>query len=103
MRVSKKGPEQTADELGQYLQEQVAEVCCYNVLKGFLNLSIDKSYWLSQFSSINSLENYGTIEVLKDAPTFLVEYSSPNTNKPLHLGHIRKQLVGLLCCSNSQG
>ena len=94
LRVSKKGPEQTADELGQYLQEQVAEVCCYNVVKGFLNLSIDKSYWLSQFSSINSIENYGTIEALKDAPTFLVEYSSPNTNKPLHLGHIRNNLLG---------
>ena len=94
LRVSKKGPEQTADELGQYLQEQVAEVCCYNVVKGFLNLSIDKSYWLSQFSSINSLENYGTIEALKDAPTFLVEYSSPNTNKPLHLGHVRNNLLG---------
>lgn len=94
LRVSKKGPEQTADELGQYLQEQVAEVCCYNVVKGFLNLSIDKSYWLSQFSSIYSLENYGTIEASKDASTFLVEYSSPNTNKPLHLGHIRNNLLG---------
>lgn len=94
LRVSKKGPEQTADELGQYLQQQVAEVCCYNVVKGFLNLSIDKSYWLSQFSSIFSLENYGTIDALKDAPTFLVEYSSPNTNKPLHLGHIRNNLLG---------
>ena len=49
LRTSKKGPEQTADELGQYLQEKVTEVCCYNVVKGFLNLSIDKSYWLSQF------------------------------------------------------
>lgn len=94
LRVSKKGPEQTADELGQYLQEQVAEVCCYNVVKGFLNLSIDKSYWLSQFNAVYPIENYGTVEVSKDAPTYLVEYSSPNTNKPLHLGHIRNNLLG---------
>ena len=52
LRTSKKGPEQTADELGQYLQEKVTEVCCYNVVKGFLNLSIDKSYWLSQFKTL---------------------------------------------------
>lgn len=94
LRASKKGPEQTADELGQYLQEQVAEVCCYNVVKGFLNLSVDKSYWLSQFTSAYTVENYGTVEVSKDAPTYLVEYSSPNTNKPLHLGHIRNNLLG---------
>ena len=94
LRASKKGPEQTADELGQYLKEQVAEVCCYNVVKGFLNLSIDKNYWLSQFKSLYIAENYGTVQVSEDAPTYLVEYSSPNTNKPLHLGHIRNNLLG---------
>ena len=94
LRASKKGPEQTADELGQYLQEKVAEVCCYNVVKGFLNLSIDKNYWLSQFKSLYNAENYGTVQVSEDAPTYLVEYSSPNTNKPLHLGHIRNNLLG---------
>ena len=94
LRASKKGPEQTADELGQYLQEKVAEVCCYNVVKGFLNLSIDKNYWLSQFKTLYKAENYGTVQVSEDAPTYLVEYSSPNTNKPLHLGHIRNNLLG---------
>ena len=94
LHVSKKGPEQTAEELGQYLQTQVFEVCCYNVVKGFLNLSIDKSYWLSQFKILYKSENYGTVQVSEDAPTFLVEYSSPNTNKPLHLGHIRNNLLG---------
>ena len=94
LRASKKGPEQTAEELGNFLIEQVSEVCCYNVVKGFLNLSIAKSYWLSQFKTLYKTENYGTIQVTEDAPTFLVEFSSPNTNKPLHLGHIRNNLLG---------
>ncbi|MBF90245.1 MAG: arginine--tRNA ligase [Flavobacteriales bacterium] len=94
LRASKKGPEQTANELGQYLQEKVAEVCCYNVVKGFLNLSIDKNYWLSQFITLYKAENYGIVKVSEDASTYLVEYSSPNTNKPLHLGHIRNNLLG---------
>lgn len=94
LRTSKKGPEQTADELGQYLKEKVVEVCCYNVVKGFLNLTIEKSYWLSQFKTLYKVENFGTVQVSENAPTFLVEYSSPNTNKPLHLGHIRNNLLG---------
>ena len=94
LRASKKAPEQTADELGQYLKENIAEVYCYNVVKGFLNLSVDKSYWLSQFKILYKVENYGIVQVSEDAPTFLIEYSSPNTNKPLHLGHIRNNLLG---------
>ena len=94
LRASKKEPEQTAEELGQHLQAQVSEVCCYNVVKGFLNLSIDKSYWLSQFKTLCKAKNYGIVQVSEYAPTFIVEYCSPNTNKPLHLGHIRNNLLG---------
>ena len=82
LRASKKGPEQTAQELGNYLQEHLREVCAFNVVKGFLNLSIAKSYWLSRFNSIYKEDNYGIVVPAKDAPTVLVEYSSPNTNKP---------------------
>ncbi len=91
---SKKSPEQTAEEIGNYLKEKVAEVVGFNVVKGFLNLSIAKTYWYSQFKQAYSTSNYGIVEVAEDASTYLVEYSSPNTNKPLHLGHIRNILLG---------
>ncbi len=94
LRASKKSPEQTAEEIGNYLKEEVAEVVDFNVVKGFLNLSIAKTYWYSQFKQAYNTSNYGIVEIVEDAPTYLVEYSSPNTNKPLHLGHIRNILLG---------
>ena len=94
LRISKKGPEQTAEEIGDYLKEKVSEVSDFNVVKGFLNLSISPEFWFSQFLSAYKTTNYGIVEVQEDSPTYLVEYCSPNTNKPLHLGHIRNNLLG---------
>ena len=93
-RVSKKSPEQTADDIGQYLKKNEALVSDYNVVKGFLNLSIDNSYWLKQFQIAFNSDNFGCVEHSDDSPIHLVEFSSPNTNKPLHLGHIRNILLG---------
>ena len=94
LRASKKGPEQTAEEIGNYLKEKVSEVAGFNVVKGFLNLEITQEYWYNQFVLAYNIADYGTVKVDVNAPTFLVEYSSPNTNKPLHLGHIRNNLLG---------
>ena len=94
LRASKKSPEQTALFIGEYLKENVALISDFNSVKGFLNLTIDNSYWLSQFQSAYAHANYGKVDVAEDAPTYLVEFSSPNTNKPLHLGHIRNILLG---------
>jgi arginyl-tRNA synthetase len=94
LRASRKGPEQTAEQIGEYLKEKVAEVAGFNVVKGFLNLEITQEYWCNQFVSAYSTADYGTVKAAEDAPTYLVEYSSPNTNKPLHLGHIRNNLLG---------
>jgi arginyl-tRNA synthetase len=94
LRISKKPPEQTATELGDYLQENVKEIDSYNVIKGFLNLSINKSFWLSFLNSVGANPNYGFIKESSDSNTVMIEYSSPNTNKPLHLGHIRNNLLG---------
>lgn len=94
LRVSKKPPEQTATELGDYLKENIAQICDYNVIKGFLNLSIDKSFWISYLSNIAKDDNFGFVKNKENPKTILIEYSSPNTNKPLHLGHIRNNLLG---------
>ncbi len=94
LKYSKKTPEITANELGAYLKENINHITSYNVVKGFLNLSIDNFYWLNQFTEIYSLNDYGIVPISKDSPTFLIEFSSPNTNKPLHLGHIRNNLLG---------
>lgn len=94
LRISKKPPEQTATELGEYLKTNVKEICSYNVIKGFLNLTINKSFWLSFLNSVGTNNNYGFISESKNSETVLIEYSSPNTNKPLHLGHIRNNLLG---------
>ncbi|PTN05611.1 arginine--tRNA ligase [Mangrovibacterium marinum] len=94
LRISRKSPEQTANELGQYLQEQVDEVASYSVIKGFLNVTISTSYWINQLAQAFSDSNYGFTEATDDSPLVMVEYSSPNTNKPLHLGHIRNNLLG---------
>jgi len=94
LRVSKKDPENTCQEIGNFLKNNVKEVNNFNVVKGFLNLSISSEFWIDQFKLALDNENYGELEVNKDADTYLVEYCSPNTNKPLHLGHIRNNLLG---------
>ena len=98
LRISKKSPEQTADDLGKYLLENVNEVSKYNVVKGFLNLSISPAYWLSVLTSISGTEGFGIKKADANSPLVMVEYSSPNTNKPLHLGHIRNNLLGFSLC-----
>jgi arginyl-tRNA synthetase len=94
VRMSKKSPEQTASEIGDYLQQNVTEVSSYNVVKGFLNLVISADYWISILNSVTSSEKYGITEPTESSKLVMVEYSSPNTNKPLHLGHIRNNLLG---------
>ncbi|WP_417610593.1 arginine--tRNA ligase [Owenweeksia hongkongensis] len=92
LRASKKGPEQTANDLGEFLVGSIDEVSTFNVVKGFLNLVISDAVWASQLAEIGNTPNYG-IQPEGDE-TILVEYSSPNTNKPLHLGHVRNNLLG---------
>jgi arginyl-tRNA synthetase len=92
LRASRKKPEETAQEIGVAIQERHADVAAFNIVKGFLNLSISDSYWHAALDGIQDLENYGQGQNLER--TTLVEYSSPNTNKPLHLGHIRNNLLG---------
>lgn len=92
LRSSKKGPEQTANEIGEYLKDRLEEIEDFNVVKGFLNLLIADSYWMQQLEILNENKNFG--KAPKNDDCTLVEYSSPNTNKPLHLGHIRNILLG---------
>lgn len=94
LKISRKNPESTAQEIGLYLSQNSTIVSEYNVIKGFLNLSVSTQKWLELLQSIDSDSNYGFTEVEEDAPLFMVEYSSPNTNKPLHLGHVRNNLLG---------
>lgn len=91
-RFSKKSPEQTGQELGAYLEEKVAAISAFNVIKGFLNLSLSDGHWFSVFGEMASHPSYGTFP--KNGQRVMVEYSSPNTNKPLHLGHVRNNLLG---------
>ena len=92
VRFSKKSPEVTANELGEYLKAHIEEVTAFNVVKGFLNLSITSSYWINLFQTDLLKEEFGTIP--SNGKKVMVEYSSPNTNKPLHLGHVRNNLLG---------
>ncbi|MDA3780163.1 MAG: arginine--tRNA ligase [Bacteroidales bacterium] len=93
LRISKRPPEQTANEIGEYLKNNISEIKEYNIIKGFLNLSIDNCFWIEFLNSVYKNPNYGIIK--KENPrTVMIEYSSPNTNKPLHLGHIRNNLLG---------
>ena len=95
LRISRKKPEDTAQEIGQYLKTSIPEVIAgFNVIKGFLNLSIASSSWVDLLTDINHDEKYGITEAKADAPLVMIEYSSPNTNKPLHLGHVRNNLLG---------
>lgn len=93
-KVSKKGPEQTAEEIGNFLSTNCKELVSYNVVKGFLNLLLSNDYWQGFFSEILKIEQYGTRQATATSPLVLLEYSSPNTNKPLHLGHVRNHLLG---------
>lgn len=94
LKISKKNPEQTAQEIGEYLSEKTPVVSEFNVIKGFLNLTIAPEVWIKLLQYINDNPEFGFTPVADDAPLFMVEYSSPNTNKPLHLGHIRNNLLG---------
>ncbi|MGZ2368513.1 arginine--tRNA ligase [Ancylomarina sp. YFZ004] len=94
LRFSKKSPEETANDLGNYLQENIDAIPSFNIVKGFLNLVIDNSYWLSLLNDAVKTDNYGFIPLTEGARKVMIEYSSPNTNKPLHLGHIRNNLLG---------
>lgn len=94
LRTSKKSPEQTAEEIGNYLVENVSICDKFNVVKGFLNIVISDSYYLDFVSNINDHSSFGKKEVQNGVSPIMVEYSSPNTNKPLHLGHIRNILLG---------
>ena len=92
LRVVKGNPVQIGEQIGAYLREHVDAVNDFNVIKGFLNIVIDDSFYLKFFNSINAVSNFGYVKETTDA--IMVEYSSPNTNKPLHLGHIRNNLLG---------
>jgi len=94
LKYSKKSPEITADIIGKYLSEKIDDIEGFNVIKGFLNLELSKEYWLNKHFEAFNEERFGITKVNKDSKTVLVEYSSPNTNKPLHLGHIRNNLIG---------
>ena len=91
-RTSKKSPEVTGQEIGEYLMQNTPEIESFNVVKGFLNVKLSVNYWLDVFQHISSIDNFGYLP--STGQTFMVEYSSPNTNKPLHLGHIRNNLLG---------
>jgi arginyl-tRNA synthetase len=94
IKFSKKSPEETASEIGQFIMEKVKVVQSFNIIKGFLNLEIGQNYWIECLFQAYSNKNYG-IKVSNEKPeSVMVEYSSPNTNKPLHLGHIRNNLLG---------
>lgn len=93
--ISKKSPEQTAKEIGEFLKENIpAIITDYNVVKGFLNLVISGRYWIELLNTINSDRYFGFTNPKEDSPLVMIEYSSPNTNKPLHLGHVRNNLLG---------
>ena len=94
LRMSKKGPEQTAQEIGEYLKANEPMIAGYNVIKGFLNLSIASTAWIELLNAIQADKNYGITAATENSPLVMIEYSSPNTNKPLHLGHVRNNLLG---------
>ena len=94
LRMSKKGPEQTAQEIGEYLKANEPSIAAFNVIKGFLNLTIASSAWIELLNGIHADKQYGIVAVTDNSPLVMIEYSSPNTNKPLHLGHVRNNLLG---------
>ena len=94
LRLSRKGPEQTAQEIGEYLKTNEPAVAAFNVIKGFLNLSVASSAWIELLNDIHADAQYGLTPATEQSPLVMIEYSSPNTNKPLHLGHVRNNLLG---------
>ncbi len=94
LKISKKKPEDTAKEIGEALVKNCSAIAGYNVVKGFLNLVIAKEAWIGLLNDINANEKFGEKQVTENSPLVMIEYSSPNTNKPLHLGHVRNNLLG---------
>ena len=94
LRISRKKPEETAQEIGQYLQESSDAVAAFNVVKGFLNLVVAPQKWVELLEVIDADDHYGFVKPTEASPLVMIEYSSPNTNKPLHLGHVRNNLLG---------
>ncbi|MDN5292215.1 MAG: arginyl-tRNA synthetase [Anaerophaga sp.] len=94
LRISRKKPEDTGAEIGEFLKKELSSIATFEVVKGFLNLTLSHSYWLSVLEEAVNNENYGFTEPDENSPQIMIEYSSPNTNKPLHLGHIRNNLLG---------
>ena len=94
LKISHKKPEDTAQDLGAYIKQNCEAIADFNVVKGFLNLVIDKKAWLSLLNEMNQNEKFGEKPVTENSPLVMIEYSSPNTNKPLHLGHVRNNLLG---------
>ena len=94
LKLSKKKPEETAQEIGEYLLTNDSSISAFNVIKGFLNLTIASSCWIELLNSIHAEKQYGIIPANENSPLVMIEYSSPNTNKPLHLGHVRNNLLG---------
>ncbi len=94
LKMSRKKPEDTAQEIGEYLQKNCKAIAEFNVVKGFLNLSIAPAAWVGLLNDINADENFGEKKADENSPLVMIEYSSPNTNKPLHLGHVRNNLLG---------
>ena len=94
LKASHKAPEATAQELGQWLADNVKAISAFNVVKGFLNLTINPAFWRDSLMDIAADADFGIRKPADDAPLVMVEYSSPNTNKPLHLGHVRNNLLG---------
>ena len=94
LKTSHKKPEETAQEIGEYLKANCPVVANFNVVKGFLNIVIAEDAWLNLLNNINADEHFGEVPVTEESPLVMVEYSSPNTNKPLHLGHVRNNLLG---------
>ena len=94
LKASKKGPEQTAQEIGEYLKRNEPAIASFNVIKGFLNLTIASPVWIGMLDRIDADAQWGIRKADENAPLVMIEYSSPNTNKPLHLGHVRNNLLG---------
>jgi len=94
VKAARKSPEQTGTEIGEYLQKNNPLISSFNVIKGFLNLSINTSYWLETLAEIHTNNRFGITAATDDSELMMIEYSSPNTNKPLHLGHVRNNLLG---------
>ncbi|MBE6259350.1 MAG: arginine--tRNA ligase [Prevotella sp.] len=94
VKAAKKSPEQTAQEIGEYLVSNCSAVEKFNVVKGFLNLSVGDGAWVELLNAIDADDNFGMKKATENSPLVMIEYSSPNTNKPLHLGHVRNNLLG---------